>query len=282
MRENTPSDEASMARDRTEDSTDRTEDSTDRMEDSTDRMEDSTGQPDDSTDRAENPTGRPDESAPDSAIVLEGVTKRYGETTALQAVDLAIHPGTFHGLIGPNGSGKTTLFALIAGLSNPTAGRVERPSGGVGYSFQEPRFFPELTVRENLRVFRSLDDDPEPDEWTETLLTELRLEPAAHRRAGELSGGFKKKLDLALSLLSRPQFLLLDEPLADVDEYSRRRIVDFFDRYCTDDRAILVSSHNAAAFEGRYDRITILVDGEVRADGDPDDPSVTPYRDRYG
>ena len=222
------------------------------------------------------------DALPTSAIVLDGVTKRYGATTALEAVDLSIRPGTFHGLIGPNGSGKTTLFFLIAGLSNPTAGHVERPPGGVGYSFQEPRFFPELTVRENLSVFRSLDDDPEPADWTETLLTELRLEPAAHRRANELSGGFRKKLDLALALLSRPQFLLLDEPLADVDEYSRRRIVSFFDEYCTDDRAILVSSHNADAFEGRYDRITILVDGEVRADGPPDDPAVTPFRDRYG
>ncbi len=215
------------------------------------------------------------------AIVIENLTKRYGETVALDGVSLRTRPGV-HGLIGPNGSGKTTLFRVIAGLSNPTAGRIERPASSVGYSFQKPRFYPELTVRENLAVFRSLDDDPEPDAWIETLLSELRLEPAAARRAGALSGGFRKKLDLALALLTRPQFLLLDEPLADVDEYSRRKILSFFERYSDADRTIMVSSHNAAAFETLYDRVTILFDGEVRADGAPDDHGVAKYRRYYG
>lgn len=218
--------------------------------------------------------------ADEGAIVLDGVTKRYGKTVALADVTLSTAPG-IHGLIGPNGSGKTTLFRLIAGLSNPTAGRIDRP-GAVGYSFQEPRFYPELTVRENLAVFRSLDDDPEPEAWVETLCDALRLEPAIHRRAGDLSGGFRKKLDLALALLSRPTVLLLDEPLADVDEFSRRKILDFFADYADDDRTIVVSSHNADAFEGLYDRVTILLDGELRADGDPDDPRVAKYRRYYG
>ncbi|MXV63902.1 ATP-binding cassette domain-containing protein [Natronorubrum sp. JWXQ-INN-674] len=213
-------------------------------------------------------------------LALTDVTKRYGETTALEDLTLEFRPGTFHGLIGPNGSGKTTLFALLAGLVRPSSGRIERDDAvTVGYSFQEPRFYPDLTVRENLEIFRGFGDDPPPASWIETLLAELRLEPAADRRAGELSGGFRKKLDLGLALVKRPQFLLLDEPLADVDDYSRRRIRAFLEDYRRDDRTIVISTHNVAAFAETLDRLTVLVDGELRFDGVPDDDVVEQYRE---
>ncbi|WP_086009969.1 ABC transporter ATP-binding protein [Natronolimnohabitans innermongolicus] len=215
----------------------------------------------------------------DADLALVDVTKRYGETTALETLSLEFRPGTFHGLIGPNGSGKTTLFAMLAGLTRPTSGRIERSSATtVGYSFQEPRFYPSLTVRENLEIFRGFADDPPPASWLETLLEELRLEPAADRRADELSGGFRKKLDLGLALIKRPQYLLLDEPLADVDDYSRRRIRAFLDDYCEGDRTVVVSTHNVAAFADALDRLTVVVDGDLRYDGAPEDDVVSQYR----
>ncbi|SDJ39768.1 ABC transporter ATP-binding protein [Natronorubrum texcoconense] len=216
----------------------------------------------------------------DSSLALVDVTKRYGETTALEDLSLEFRPGTFHGLIGPNGSGKTTLFALLAGLTQPTSGRIERAdaTADVGYSFQEPRFYPSLTVRENLEIFRGFVDDPPPDAWTETLLEELRLEPAADRRADELSGGFRKKLDLGLALIKRPQYLLLDEPLADVDDYSRRRITSFLDSYREADRTVVVSTHNVAAFADQLDRLSVVVDGDLRYDGPPAEDVVSQYR----
>ena len=214
------------------------------------------------------------------ALALSGVTKRYGPTTALSDVTVAFEPGTFHGLIGPNGSGKTTLFALLAGLARPTSGTVDRGGARVGFSFQEPRFYPSLTVRENLEIFRAFADDPPPRSWIDTLLEELRLAPAERRRADELSGGFRKKLDLGLALVKRPQFLLLDEPLADVDDHSRRRIRAFLDAYRREgDRTVVVSTHNVAAFADLFDRVTILVDGEIRADGAPAEDVVAQYRD---
>lgn len=220
-----------------------------------------------------------EEVADTDGLSLIDVTKRYGETTALEALTFEIRPGTFHGLIGPNGSGKTTLFALLAGLTRPTSGRIERDAAAtVGYSFQEPRFYPSLTVRENLEIFRGFADDPPPKSWLDTLLDRLRLEPAADRRADELSGGFRKKLDLGLALVKRPQYLLLDEPLADVDDYSRRRIRDFLDAYCEGDRTVVVSTHNVAAFADSLDRLSVIVDGDLRFDGPPEADVVAQYR----
>ncbi|SEH16364.1 ABC-2 type transport system ATP-binding protein [Natronorubrum sediminis] len=247
-------------------------------------MGDTHSEHDDSVDHQPEHPNAPQEStasSPSSAdsLALVDVTKRYGDTTALEDLSVAIHPGTFHGLIGPNGSGKTTLFAILAGLTRPSSGRVSVPEDAtVGYSFQEPRFYPALTVRENLEVFRGFADDPPPDSWLETLLEELRLEPVADRRADELSGGFRTKLDLGLALIKRPQFLLLDEPLADVDDYSRRRITSFLEEYRADGRTVVVSTHNVASFAEQFDRLTVVVDGELRYDGSPDADVVAQYR----
>ena len=213
----------------------------------------------------------------DAGFAVEAASKRYGDVTALSAVSVTVAPGRVHGLVGPNGSGKTTLFHLLSGLARPTDGRVDRPDAAVGVGFQRPRFYPDLTVRENLSVFRSLAADPPPADWTETLLEALRLDPAAHRKAGDLSGGFRTKLDLALAMVKRPTFLLLDEPLTDVDDYSRRRIVAFLADYPGEERSVVVSTHNVEAFADAFDRLTVLADGTVAFDGPVDDP-VARYR----
>ena len=213
----------------------------------------------------------------DAGFAVEAASKRYGDVTALSAVSVTVAPGRVHGLVGPNGSGKTTLFHLLSGLARPTDGRVDRPDAAVGVGFQRPRFYPDLTVRENLSVFRSFAADPPPTDWTETLLEALRLGPAAHRKAGDLSGGFRTKLDLALAMVKRPTFLLLDEPLTDVDDYSRRRIVAFLADYPGEERSVVVSTHNVEAFADAFDRLTVLADGTVAFDGPVDDP-VARYR----
>jgi len=213
----------------------------------------------------------------DAGFAVEAASKRYGDVTALSAVSVTVAPGRFHGLVGPNGSGKTTLFHLLSGLARPTGGRVRRPPVPVGVGFQVPRFYPDLTVRENLSVFRSFAADPPPADWTETLLEALRLDPAAHRKASDLSGGFRTKLDLALAMVKRPRYLLLDEPLTDVDDYSRRRIVAFLADYPGEERSVVVSTHNVEAFADAFDRLTVLADGTVAFDGPVDDP-VARYR----
>ena len=211
-------------------------------------------------------------------FAVEGVTKHYDGVTALSGVSVDVEVGSFHGLVGPNGSGKTTLFHLLSGLARPTDGRVRRPPVPVGVGFQVPRFYPDLTVRENLSVFRSFAADPPPADWTETLLEELRLDPAAHRKADDLSGGFRTKLDLALAMVKRPTFLLLDEPLTDVDDHSRRRIISFLSTYPGEDRCVVVSTHNVEAFGPAFDRVTVLVDGTVAFDGPAEDDAIAQYR----
>jgi ABC-2 type transport system ATP-binding protein len=211
-------------------------------------------------------------------FTVEGVTKHYDGVTALSGVSVDVEVGSFHGLVGPNGSGKTTLFHLLSGLARPTGGRVRRPPVPVGVGFQVPRFYPDLTVRENLSVFRSFAADPPPADWTETLLEELRLDPAAHRKASDLSGGFRTKLDLALAMVKRPTFLLLDEPLTDVDDHSRRRIISFLSTYPGEDRCVVVSTHNVEAFGPAFDRVTVLVDGTVAFDGPAEDDAIAQYR----
>lgn len=204
--------------------------------------------------------------SPDATLLeLDGVTKSYGDTTALSGVDLSVRPGTFHCLVGPNGSGKTTLFRIVLGLTNPSAGEVSRPEGGVGCGFQRANFYRDLTVAENLSVFGAL-VGAEDGTWRERLVETLRLERVLDRRAGDLSGGFAKKLDLALALLDRPAVVVLDEPLGDLDDVSKANLLEFLASYRDAGNAVVVSTHHLTDFEPYLDRLTLLYDGDVALD----------------
>lgn len=197
-------------------------------------------------------------------LTVDGVHKTYGDIEALDDVTLQFGGGQFHCLLGPNGSGKTTLFRLLLGLTNPTAGSVSTPES-LGCGFQRPNFYPGLTVRENIDVFASLVGAVE-DEWRQRLVSELRLGRALDRPAADLSGGFARKLDLALALLKRPDFLLLDEPLGALDDISKERLLAFLDEYTDAGNTVVVSTHHVADFEPYLDRVTVMYDGRVLLD----------------
>jgi len=198
-------------------------------------------------------------------ITIENVRKEYGSVVAVDDVSLTVEAGDFHCLIGPNGSGKTTMFRMLLGLTNPTDGSISIPDAAVGCGFQEPNFYPTLTVRENIDVFASLVGGV-ADQWRETLLEELRLKRALERTAGDLSGGFARKLDLVLSLLKRPDYLFLDEPLGALDDVSKERLLAFLNAYTEDGNAILVSTHHIDDFEQYVDRVSIMHDGDLVLD----------------
>lgn len=208
-------------------------------------------------------------------IELDGVRKEYGDVVAVRDLTLSVGGGQFHCLIGPNGSGKTTVFRLLLGLARPTAGTLSIEGGTVGCGFQRPNFYPDLTVRENLSVFASLVGSPSR-EWRETVVDELRLRRALDRPAHDLSGGFARKLDLALALLKRPDYLLLDEPLAALDDVSKERLLDFLSAYAGD-ATVLVSTHHVADFEPYTDRLTVMHEGGVVLDARPENVDLGDY-----
>ncbi|WP_436909787.1 ATP-binding cassette domain-containing protein [Halosimplex marinum] len=215
-------------------------------------------------------------------IRLGGVVRRYDGVTALAGVDLRIEAGDLHALVGPNGSGKSTLLALVLGLDRPTAGTITRPEGRIGCGFQTPSVYPDLTVDENLRVFAAMGEAG--DDWLATVRADLGLDDVRDRVAGDLSGGYQRLLDVALAFVRRPTFVLLDEPLDELDDAARDRVVGFVADYCGDGRTVVVSTHHLDAFGPSLDRLTVLADGDVRFDErvDGTDDYRAIYRDLVG
>jgi ABC-2 type transport system ATP-binding protein len=197
-------------------------------------------------------------------IELKNVTKTYGDTVALDDVSLRLRRGEVHALVGPNGSGKTTLLDVALGRIAPDSGEVVR-DGRVGCAFQEPRILEDLTVAENISVFGANDGTAE----------KLRLDRVYERRASALSGGFRKKLDAVLALADEPETVLFDEPLDELDDVSKRRLVELVGEYAERGNAVLVSTHRLDDFDG-VDRLTVLCDGEALLSSPTEELDVTP------
>lgn len=206
-------------------------------------------------------------------IRLNGVTKRYGSVVAVDDVSFTIDHGIYHCLLGPNGSGKSTILRLILGLTRPDSGTITTDRNLLGCGFQSPNYYPGLTVRENIHVFASI-VGANDWEWNQTVVDELRLNPALDRTAGDLSGGYSRKLDLALALVKQPDILLFDEPLGALDDVSRVRFLEFIDGYTDRGNTVFVSSHQVSAFEPYLDRVTLLHDGRVVLDSPVEDIDV--------
>jgi ABC-2 type transport system ATP-binding protein len=171
----------------------------------------------------------------ESIIEIRGLTKRFGELTAVDHLDLTVAQGEIFGLVGPDGAGKTTTLRMLCGLMDPSEGSarvaghdVARESRAVkdqiGYMAQRFGLYQDLTVEENMVFYADLFDitGPTRAELTAQLLRMTRMEPFRTRPAGQLSGGMKQKLALMCTLLHRPRILFLDEPTNGVDPVSRR------------------------------------------------------------
>jgi ABC-type multidrug transport system ATPase subunit len=200
-------------------------------------------------------------------IEFDGVSKTYRDVVAVHDVSLSIEPGTYHCLLGPNGSGKSTLVRLALGLTQPDEGTVVTPDAVVGCGFEQPSFFADLSVYENIDVFADIvgaDND-----WLDTVGEALGLTAVLDRPAGELSSGYARKLDLALALIRKPDFLFLDEALDTLDDISEERFLEFLDEYARakQDRTVVVSTHYVPAFEPYLDRVTLMHDGDIAFDG---------------
>jgi ABC-2 type transport system ATP-binding protein len=217
-------------------------------------------------------------------IEISGVSKRYrgAPSAALAGVNLAIPEGTVFGLLGPNGAGKTTLLSVLLGLVRKDAGRVAVAGHDMdrelpvirrlcGLAPQDLGFYPMLTVAENLRFYAGAGGlgGAKLRERVEFAAGTAQLGEHLHKRADALSGGLKRRLNLALSLLHAPRVLFLDEPTVGVDPQSRAFILQVI-RRLRDERGLTViyTSHYMEEVQQICDRVAILDQGRVLAEGD--------------
>jgi ABC-2 type transport system ATP-binding protein len=221
-------------------------------------------------------------SSADALIVLERVSKRFGRTRALDALDLRVGRGEVVGLLGPNGAGKTTLLHLLAGVTRPDAGRV-RLFGArdpaqratrrqIGLAPQALALYARLSAIENLRFFGRVHGLRGRELRVRVAwgLQLADLEARAHARTSELSGGMQRRLNLACAVLHRPALLLLDEPTAGVDPQSRERVIDAVAALHRDGAGVVYSTHILDEVDRVCERLVIVDHGRVVADGSLD------------
>ena len=216
------------------------------------------------------------------AIVAEGLVKRFGETTALAGVDLAVRAGSVYGLLGPNGAGKTTTVRIFATLLRPDAGTAvvggydvvrdaHRVRRLVGLTGQYASVDEMLTGTENLIMIGRLLGQSRPTARARAreLLAAFRLDDAADRAAKTYSGGMRRRLDLAASLVGRPQMLYLDEPTTGLDPRARNEMWDIIRDLTAEGVTVLLTTQYLDEADQLADEIAVVDHGRVIADGTP-------------
>jgi len=213
-----------------------------------------------------------------------GLKKSFGDRVVVKGVDLEVASGEVVGLLGPNGAGKTTTFYMVVGLSRPDTGRVLigeeditglpmylRARKGISYLPQEPSVFRRLTVRENLlAVLEAQNLDAEGRNLLmERLLADLKITHIAHVKGYALSGGERRRVEIARALATDPDFILLDEPFAGIDPLAVLDIQNIIGELKARGIGVLISDHNVRETLGVCDRAYILNEGEVLEHGDP-------------
>ena len=217
------------------------------------------------------------------ALVFKDVSKRYGDVVALQGVSLEVEEGELFALLGPNGAGKTTLLKIAVGLIQPSGGEVRvfgvnvlkepaKVKELIGYVPQETIVYDELTGLENLMFYASLYDIPKSvaKERISEYAKLLDLEEHIRRRVGKYSGGLKKRLSIAASLIHDPKLLILDEPTTGLDPSSRRELWRILQELRELGKTIVMATHYMEEAEVLADRVAIMNEGRVVAVGTPD------------
>ena len=219
-----------------------------------------------------------------SLLKAEGVTKSYNGRRVVDQVNLQIKGGEAVGLLGPNGAGKTTTFHMMVGLVHPEQGKVilndndltsapvfQRARAGISYLPQEPSVFRRLTVEKNLFVILETLDltKEEQEDRSKGLMGMLRITHLAKQKAYTLSGGERRRLEIARALVLSPFFVLLDEPFTGVDPIAVIEIQKLIRQLTTSGIGILITDHNVRETLGICDRAYILSEGTVLEEGIP-------------
>ena len=236
------------------------------------------------------------ETSEKGVIRAQALAKHYDAKVAVQDVSLSLHAGEIVGLLGPNGAGKTTTFYMVVGLIPATHGRVfldgrnvtpmpmwQRARNGVGYLPQEASIFSKLTVWENvMAVVETLDlNERERRDRTAQQLTELGLEKLARQPAFTLSGGERRRLEIARALATNPRFLLMDEPFSGVDPISVAEVQSIIRKLKARGIGILITDHNVRETLSIVDRAYLIHQGRVLVSGTPSEIVNNPESRRH-
>jgi lipopolysaccharide export system ATP-binding protein len=227
---------------------------------------------------------RPDS---DGAVLrAEGLTKSYAERRVVDGVNINVHAGQVVGLLGPNGAGKTTTFYMIVGLTRPDSGRVylhgddvtelamyQRARRGISYLPQEPSVFRKLAVRDNLMAILETRNISAADRRARCaeLLEDLGIAHLANTKAYALSGGERRRVEIARALVNSPRFMLLDEPFAGIDPIAVIDIQEIVAQLRDRGIGVLITDHNVRETLGICERAYIVNAGTVLEEGSPAD-----------
>ena len=221
---------------------------------------------------------------PEPILATDGLCKSYRRRRVVQGVSLTVHPGEIVGLLGPNGAGKTTSFRMVVGMVQPDDGAVylggkdvtkmpmyRRARRGLGYLAQESSVFRRMTAIDNILSFLEARGVPRRErvDLAEGLLEELQLTRLRNSLAETMSGGEKRRLEIARALATNPQVLLLDEPFAGVDPITVEEVQKILRDLTQRGIAILITDHAVTETLRISDRAYIISQGEVIAEGSP-------------
>jgi lipopolysaccharide export system ATP-binding protein len=218
-----------------------------------------------------------------TCLSAKGLHKKYGSRMVVNDVDISVNRNEVVGLLGPNGAGKTTTFYMITGMIKPTKGDIflddnkitndpmyKRARKGVGYLAQEPSIFSKLTVENNLKLVLEMRRDltkDEQDEKLNSLLDNFSVTKLRNSKGGTLSGGERRRVEIARSLCMDPDFVLLDEPFAGVDPIAVEEIQSIINSLKERNIGVLITDHNVRETLSITDRSYLLFNGQILKSG---------------
>ena len=218
-----------------------------------------------------------------NSLIAKGLHKKYGSRMVVNNVDISVNRNEVVGLLGPNGAGKTTTFYMITGMIKPTKGDIflddkkitldpmyKRARKGVGYLAQEPSIFSKLTVENNLKLVLEMRKDlsiQEQKEKLDGLLDDFSVSSLRGSKGGNLSGGERRRVEIARSLCMDPDFILLDEPFAGVDPIAVEEIQSIVNSLKERNIGVLITDHNVRETLSITDRSYLLFNGQILKSG---------------
>lgn len=231
-----------------------------------------------------------------SRLVIKNISKKFKARQVVRGVSFEVESGQVVGLLGPNGAGKTTSFYMVVGLLTPDDGEVDldgqplaqlpmfkRARSGLSYLPQEPSIFRRLTVAENIQVALDAQDlsGAERSERLESLLEEFHIQHIRDSYGYALSGGERRRVEIARSLAGEPKFLLLDEPFAGIDPIAVGDIQEIVRKLKAKGIGVLITDHNVRETLGICDRAHILKDGKIEVEGTAEEISTSPVARKF-